>query len=342
MRWDWLCKSILALALSVAAAKPSIAITDFAAAGIAESDAELITAKFQASLVRTKVFSVLERNQLESILAEQGFQQSGACDSEECKVKIGQMLGVEYLIIGNVGRIGRQYVSNVRVLDVGSGEVIHTVDEAYASSIEAMYNEAIPTQARAVAARFASGGVVAPAKVNKPTVKLAAKSGKVSSAYRGITGAIVVPADSVAYYQNLVDTYNQQGKAQRSKGTALLWTGIGGIVLGVAIMVVGFSEASSCTTEEYDSYNSSTSCDDDLTGALLLGELVGVAGGAALTTGIIFRSLGSNKLRNAKRFDDKVQYWKIQPQGVSTLELKLMPLVLPQEKAVGAALALGF
>lgn len=342
MRWDWLCKGILAMAMSVAAAKPSIAITNFAAAGIAESDAELITAKFQASLVQTKAFSVLERNQLESILAEQGFQQSGACDSEECKVKIGQMLGVEYLIIGNVGRIGRQYVSNVRVLDVGSGEVIHTIDEAYASSIEAMYNEAIPAQARAVAARFAPGSVVAPAKVAKPATKPAAKSAKVSSAYRGVTGAIVVPADSVAYYQDLVDTYTRNGNAQRSKGTVLLWTGIGGIVLGVAIIVVGFSDASTCTTDGSDSYNSSTSCGDDLTGALFLGELVGVAGGAALTTGIIFRSLGSNKLRSARRFDDKVQYWKIQPQGVSALELKIMPLVLPQEKAMGAALALGF
>lgn len=342
MRWDWLCKGILAMAMSVAAAKPSIAITNFAAAGIAESDAELITAKFQASLVQTKAFSVLERNQLESILAEQGFQQSGACDTEECKVKIGQMLGVEYLIIGNVGRIGRQYVSNVRVLDVGSGEVIHTIDEAYASSIEAMYNEAIPAQARAVAARFAPGSVVAPAKVAKPATKPAAKSAKVSSAYRGVTGAIVVPADSVAYYQDLVDTYTRNGNAQRSKGTVLLWTGIGGIVLGVAIIVVGFSDASTCTTDGSDSYNSSTSCGDDLTGALFLGELVGVAGGAALTTGIIFRSLGSNKLRSARRFDDKVQYWKIQPQGVSALELKIMPLVLPQEKAMGAALALGF
>lgn len=55
--------------------------------------------KIYMTKVPTNVFSVIERNEIEKILTEQGFSVSGAVD-ESNAVEIGQLLGVDALIFG--------------------------------------------------------------------------------------------------------------------------------------------------------------------------------------------------------------------------------------------------
>jgi len=65
---------------------------------------------------------LIERSQMQEILKEQGFQQSG-CTSDACAVEIGQLLGVRNMVIGTVGTAGSYTVVSVRALDVRTGEV---------------------------------------------------------------------------------------------------------------------------------------------------------------------------------------------------------------------------
>lgn len=53
------------------------------------------------SLVKSKVFDVIEREQINKILEEQGFSQSGMVD-ETTAGKVGKILGVDFLITGKV------------------------------------------------------------------------------------------------------------------------------------------------------------------------------------------------------------------------------------------------
>jgi len=137
-----------------AQAKPMVAVSDFSAAGIKKSEAALMTSRFQSALARTGSFTVLERAQMESILAEQGFQQSGACDAENCRIQMGRLLGVDYLLAGEVGQIGNRFVVTVRFLDVGTGIMRFTVDGEHDGSIEETFSELMPAMAKAVSRKF--------------------------------------------------------------------------------------------------------------------------------------------------------------------------------------------
>ena len=77
------------------AAKPSIAVLTFKGDNIVTPEQlAFITTKFASELISSGAFTVLDRNRMDAILAEQGFQQSGTCNSTDCNVQVGQLLGV--------------------------------------------------------------------------------------------------------------------------------------------------------------------------------------------------------------------------------------------------------
>jgi len=73
-------------------------------------------------LWKTGRFRVVDRNNMERILKEQGFQLSD-CTSKECAVKIGQMLGVEEMVTGNIDLLGKTYIISVQMTNVETGEI---------------------------------------------------------------------------------------------------------------------------------------------------------------------------------------------------------------------------
>lgn len=102
----------------------SLAILDFEGSkGIEKEQLQAITDRFQAAVIDAGGFRVLDRNQMESVLKEQGFQQSGVCNSSECQVQMGQLLGVDKLISGKVVRIEDVWAISLRYLNIGNGQV---------------------------------------------------------------------------------------------------------------------------------------------------------------------------------------------------------------------------
>ncbi len=104
----------------------TIAVLDLQPEGVKHSTARIITERLRSELLKTHAFVVLERSQMEEILKEQGFQQSG-CVAEECYVEVGQLLGVSHMVGGSIGRVNRTVSINLRLIDVGSGVITHTV-----------------------------------------------------------------------------------------------------------------------------------------------------------------------------------------------------------------------
>jgi len=109
----------------------NIAVLPFSGnSAMSENDLGAIAGRFESEMMRTGVFRVLERRNVDAILREQGFQQSGACNTSECQVEVGQMLGVERIVTGEVSHMGKLWSLSVRMVDVGSGTVIkiHVLD----------------------------------------------------------------------------------------------------------------------------------------------------------------------------------------------------------------------
>ena len=107
----------------------TMAVFDFkAGGGLSASDASVAADWFRVALVNARRFRVIERQSMDRILAEQAFQQTG-CTNQECAVKLGKVLNVSHIVLGNISKFMTSFVVSVRVVRVENGEIIYA-DEA--------------------------------------------------------------------------------------------------------------------------------------------------------------------------------------------------------------------
>jgi len=103
--------------------KKNIAILPLRANSLPEPEVKALSNRLSIELFNTGRYSILERSQMEAILKEQGFQQTG-CTSAECAIEAGQLLNVEQMITGSVSRVGEIYSVEVRLIDVETGKIL--------------------------------------------------------------------------------------------------------------------------------------------------------------------------------------------------------------------------
>ncbi len=120
----WLALATVPLALW--AKTPQLAILPLSSHGVDSSSAAVLAEALSDAFLRTGKVRVMERQQIDQILKEQGFEQSGACDASECAVRVGQLLGIDQIVVGSIGKLGKSYVLSLRRVDVGTGMVIST------------------------------------------------------------------------------------------------------------------------------------------------------------------------------------------------------------------------
>ena len=75
-----------------------------------------------ANAVNDKIFSVVDRQQLDAIRAEQNFQYSGEVD-DNAALEIGKFLGAQTIVSGAVSALGNGYRMRIRALDVLTAQV---------------------------------------------------------------------------------------------------------------------------------------------------------------------------------------------------------------------------
>jgi len=105
---------------------------------VSDDEAMILTDRLRVELARVSGFRLVEREQLERILEEQGLQTSGICDTEECIVEIGRLLGAGYVVTGAVGRLGQTYTVSARMVDVETGQVVKHAAEDCTCQIDGM------------------------------------------------------------------------------------------------------------------------------------------------------------------------------------------------------------
>ena len=115
--------------------KKTIAVLDLDAEGVSPQEAIYLTNRIRHELIQTGKYDVLERSAMEEILTEQSFQMTG-CTSSECAVEAGQLLGVQNMVAGSVGKIGSMYTIFLRLIDVESGEIKASATADCRGSIE--------------------------------------------------------------------------------------------------------------------------------------------------------------------------------------------------------------
>jgi len=126
--------------LSFSLAQTTIAVIDFEARNISQGEAASLTDYFRSELGKTAKYTIVERRMVDEVIKEQGFQQTG-CVSNECVVEVGQVLGVNQIIGGSIGKVGNLYTVSVRIIDVQSSEIVNDISYVHRGNIESLLTE---------------------------------------------------------------------------------------------------------------------------------------------------------------------------------------------------------
>ena len=108
--------------------------------GLSKAEIGTLTDRLRSMLVRTNAFDVVDRGRMSEILDEQGFQMSG-CTSTECAVEAGKILGVEQMVSGTIGRIGKLYTIDIILIDITTSKIIKSLTRDYTGGIEGLVAE---------------------------------------------------------------------------------------------------------------------------------------------------------------------------------------------------------
>ena len=106
--------------------KPRIGIGEFSGeteGAVKNSVGALASALLTDEFSRSTVFSVIERKDLEAIMKEYSLSLSGLT-SEETSPELGELQGVELLLLGSVSEAGGTYIIAARLVEVETGKIV--------------------------------------------------------------------------------------------------------------------------------------------------------------------------------------------------------------------------
>ncbi|MGV7929780.1 MAG: CsgG/HfaB family protein [Spirochaetota bacterium] len=161
----------------VARAK-TLVVMNFKSAGASQDLSVAISELLRGVLtgISDPGFTLVERDQLNEVMKEQGLSLSGVVDEGTSK-KLGKILAADFIIVGSVSRIGASYAISARMVNGDTGEIVR------AQTASAKSEDEIPEKLGLLA--YALLGLKAPAA--ETAVKPPADGGRASS------GVVVKP-----------------------------------------------------------------------------------------------------------------------------------------------------
>tara|TARA_B100000686_G_scaffold266125_1_gene280840 strand:- start:1278 stop:2675 length:1398 start_codon:yes stop_codon:yes gene_type:complete len=120
--------------------RSTVAVLDFEGQGVNLAEVQTLTERMRTEIGNTNAVRLIERKAVEKIMEEQGLQQSG-CTTDECAAEVGQLLGVQFMINGTIGKMGKSYTIDAKMFSVESGETIRTKSATHKGDISGLLLE---------------------------------------------------------------------------------------------------------------------------------------------------------------------------------------------------------
>lgn len=171
MKKMFLFSMMCLMALSMQAQR--CAVLEFKArVGISQSDVDGISAIF-TTYFRPSGYTMVERTQIDKVIDEQGFQRSSMTENQI--VRVGKILNVSKIVVGDVNVVMGQYNVDVRVINVETGTIAATEGATFTSS---SYRTSMQNVAQKLAAKIAiKPGITVQPTSNQGYVDLGLPSG---------------------------------------------------------------------------------------------------------------------------------------------------------------------
>lgn len=126
----------------------NIAVADFSGKNVSQADASIVADFLRTELVQTGIYNVIEKANMDKILAEAAFQQTG-CTTSECAVQIGKILNVKQMVVGTLSKLMDTYYITVNLVEVETGKILASFDQ------EAMSAKELRTACKTLAQKLA-------------------------------------------------------------------------------------------------------------------------------------------------------------------------------------------
>ncbi len=110
-------------------------------AGMKPGEAESVTDMFSSVLQNTGRFTVIERNKLDAVLQEKGFQ---AAQNGEEAADAGKILSVKKMFSGSIGMLGEKYMINIKMIDVSTSKIEYARMWTYDDDLEDIGEKFLP------------------------------------------------------------------------------------------------------------------------------------------------------------------------------------------------------
>ncbi|MER2559983.1 MAG: hypothetical protein ABTQ32_04645 [Myxococcaceae bacterium] len=231
------------LVLMLAAATPSVALQNFNAPGMKAEQVALLTNYFAASL-RREGLKVITNDEIAAVLGLERQRQLLSCTDSSCMTELGAALGVDAVVLGQVGAIGTVTTVLAKVVSTKTSEVLAestdrvvsgtTLDEALDRVARVLASGLLPRapQQRSVGSRLAwpllTGGLgVAALAV-----------GAVMMSQVAATASLVRNSMTLG----AAETFAARGKTEQTVAVGLFIGGGLACAVGVVLAVLGFSD----------------------------------------------------------------------------------------------------
>lgn len=201
--------AMLMMALGISAQRA--AVMEFkAGAGISQADVDGISAIF-ITYFRPAGYTMVERTQIDRVIDEQGFQRSRLTESQ--MVRIGQILNVSKIVIGDVNVVMGQYNVDVRVINVQSGTIAATEGATFSDS---SYRTTMQTLAQKLAGKIAiSAGPAVSASTSSSSSSASART---RSSVETVYGYLHVFPNELGVFQSAPTNVIANINAQKMHG----------------------------------------------------------------------------------------------------------------------------
>ncbi|MBP7281299.1 MAG: hypothetical protein KBA66_06980 [Leptospiraceae bacterium] len=202
--------------------KSRLAVLDLEpGAGVSVKESEYISDILRTELVKTKMFTVIDRSSVKKILEEQAFQQKGCVDTK-CTVKIGQLLAANKILEGKVLYRNSKYIVTVNIVDVESGK-LDFAEQLTLSSVEEFEskNEIFVRKISANISGVEEGSVV----IRKPRAPYVWRSALIPGWGQFHKGdedkAAIIGSFGILFLGNAISSYQRFQNAQADYNSAL-------------------------------------------------------------------------------------------------------------------------
>lgn len=101
----------------------TIGVLDLDPNNVDPGETVAISERLRLYLGEQGVFRVIERQIMSEMMDEVGFQFSGACDTDECVVQVGRILGARKMVAGSVSKVGTIYSLQIRLVDIETSTI---------------------------------------------------------------------------------------------------------------------------------------------------------------------------------------------------------------------------